>query len=406
MGGEYTVNNKMKLIIIAAFAVIGVGSLIQLSAYVFSDDAVAVNAVSSGEEDHDDGEEHDESEEHDDEEGALEMNASERQANGVETAQVGMRALAEEVTVPGEVTLDLYRTTQIAPRIAAQVVTRHIRLGETIMTGQPMATLSSVEMAEAQGNLIVANREWDRVRKLGRDVVSERRYVEAQVAAQQAQATVLAYGMSPEQVAAFLEDGDASKATGAFDLLAPQDGTIVKDDFVVGELAEPGRTLFEISDETRVWVEAQLSPEQAAHMTIGSPARVKVNGQHWLDGEVVQIHHRLDETTRTLPVRVEVGNTQDELHAGQFVNVAIQIGQGEPVLAVPEGAVVLMEGSSAVFKVEGDELHPQSVKTGANRGGWVEINAGLRAGEEIAVTQAFFLKSLILKSQMGEGHAH
>jgi cobalt-zinc-cadmium efflux system membrane fusion protein len=65
-----------------------------------------------------------------------------------------------------------------------------------------------------------------------------------------------------------------------------------------------------------------------------------------------------------------------------------------------------MEGAPTVLKVEGDELHPQPVETGVTRGRWTEIRSGLPVGEEIAVKGVFLLKSLLLKSRMGEGHAH
>ena len=113
---------------------------------------------------------------------------------------------------------------QITPRITAQIVARHAKLGDKIKAGQPLVTLTSVEMAEAQGALIIATREWNRVRELGRKVVSEKRFIEAQVSAEKARASVLAYGMVPEQVDALVKAGDASKATGTFELLAPQAG--------------------------------------------------------------------------------------------------------------------------------------------------------------------------------------
>ena len=56
---------------------------------------------------------------------------------------------------------------------------------------------ANVAMAEAQGELLVADREWARVQKLGRKVVSETRFIAAQVKRQQAYARVLAYGMTP-----------------------------------------------------------------------------------------------------------------------------------------------------------------------------------------------------------------
>ncbi len=341
------------------------------------------------------------------EEGVVKMDAAQREANGVVTALVARRPLSEEVVAPGEVTINVYRSSQITPRINAQIVARHARLGDPVKKGQAVVTLSSVEMAEAQGGLLQADVEWKRVKKLGRKVVSEKRYIAAQVERQQAYARVRAYGMTKSQIDALLKQGDASKATGEFKLLAGQDGVVISDDFIVGEVVQPGRVLFEISDESVLWVEAQLTPAEAGRVVIGAPARVRRDGgQAWLSGRVVQLHHRLDEITRTQSVRIEVDNSNDDLHPGQFVEAAVQTGAGAPVIAVPKSAVVLMKGSPTVFKVEGDELHPQVIEVGASRGGWTEVLSGLPEGEEIVVQGVFFLKSLILKSQMGEGHAH
>jgi len=118
------------------------------------------------------------------------------------------------VTAPGEVVLNAYRTSKVTPRIDAQITRRHARLGQAIAQGQPLVTLSSVEMAEAQGGLLVADREWKRTSKLGRKVLSERRYLEAQVARQQAWDKVMAYGMTELQIEALLKEGDVSIVAG------------------------------------------------------------------------------------------------------------------------------------------------------------------------------------------------
>jgi len=59
-----------------------------------------------------------------------------------------------------------------------------------------------------------------------------------------------------------------------------------------------------------------------------------------------------------------------------------------------------------VFKREGDELHPMPLDLGISKGGWTEVKAGLFGGDVIVVENAFLIKSLILKSKMGEGHGH
>ncbi len=352
-----------------------------------------------------DGHGHDEEEGHG-EESAVRMDRETRERMGIVTATVERRALAKTVSAPGEVRLNAYRTAQVTPRIAAQVLARHARLGDVVRAGQPLVTLSSVEMAEAQGRLLVADREWRRVKKLGRKVVSEKRYVQAQVARQQAYAQVLGYGMAPRQIEALLATGDASRASGTFDLLAPQAGRVIRDEFVVGEMIEPGRVLFEIADERTLWVEARLAPEDAARVATGTPARVSVDGMAWLEGKVIQRHHTLDEATRTQAVRIEVDNRDDLLHPGQFVKVELETGRTDPVLAVPEGTVIFMEGRPTVFVLRGDEFEPRPVDAGPTRGGWRAVRSGLAGGETVVTQGAFLIKSLMLKSKMGEGHAH
>lgn len=346
-------------------------------------------------------------EEHGEESGAIEMTVKERQGAGVTVETFGAKVLSETIRVPAEVIANAYRSSRVTPRITAQVVARHVRLGDTVEVGQSLVTLSSVDMAEAQGALIVADREWQRVKSLGRKTVSARRYTEAQVAKQQALAKVLAYGMTKVQADALLKTGDASEAVGAFDLLAPQSGTVLNDAFIVGELIEPGRVLIDISDESVMWVEARAVPGLLPNIERGAPVRVSVDGTSWIDGTVVQRHHQLDETTRTQGIRIEVENINDQLHSGQFVEAEIISGTTEPTLAVPSEAITLLEGVPSVFKLEnGHEFHAATIETGPTIGDWVVVRGGLKPGDEIAVTGVFHLKSLLLKSSLGEGHAH
>jgi len=364
--------------------------------------AVSITCAESGHAEA--GQEHSAEEDH--YEDGVVMNAEQREKNGIVAERIEMRSIKDEVKAPGEVVINTYRSSEVTPRISAQIITRHVRLGDSVKKNQPLVTLSSVEMAEAQGNLLITSREWQRVKKLGREIVSERRYIEAEVAYQQAQAKVRAFGMTTGQIKLLARHNDVSKAIGSFDLLAPQDGTVTADDFVIGEVIEPGKILFEITNESTVWIEAHLRPEDAGNVRVGTRARVSRDGQHWFNGEVIQLHHRLDERTRTQSVRIQVDNTDEALHPGQFVDVSLMLGDGMVKLSVPQKAILLMDGSPTVFKLDGDHILPQVIEVGKSYTEWKEVKAGLSAGDEIVVQGAFLLKSLLLKSQMGEGHAH
>ncbi|MCY4496583.1 MAG: efflux RND transporter periplasmic adaptor subunit, partial [Rhodospirillaceae bacterium] len=143
---------------------------------------------------------------------SVHLSPSQQQAAGIRSEIVQPRRLEVALRAPGEVRLNAYATFRVTPRIRAQVLERPAVLGDTIAAGQPLVTLSSVEMAEAQGTLLVADREWIRVRDLGREVVSDRRYIEAQVTAEQARARVLAFGMVEQQLQSLVDSGDASLA--------------------------------------------------------------------------------------------------------------------------------------------------------------------------------------------------
>lgn len=361
---------------------------------------VALVAPAYAQEDgHDD---HDE-----EEEGVIELTIDERTSAGIVVEAIVPRALNETRRLPGEVVINAYQSARVTPRITAQVAARHVRLGETVEPGQRLLTLSSVQMAEAQGALIVADREWQRVKSLGKKTVSARRYTQAQVAQQQALAKVLAYGMTQSQAASLLKSGDASKATGAFDLLAPQAGTVLQDDFIVGELIEPGRVLVDITDESVMWVEAQTVVNGIPDIDDGATARVSLDGVTWLEGRVIQRHHQLDETTRTQGLRIEVDNADDRLHPGQFVEAEIVTGTKAPMLAVPSSAVTMIDGAPTVFKLEkGHEFHAEAIDAGPTVGDWTIVRGGITAGDEVAIDGVFHLKSLKLKSSIGEGHAH
>lgn len=339
------------------------------------------------------------------EEGGVELSPEQMAAAGIVVTALRPQTLHETVRAPGEVMFNAYRASKITPRISAQIVARHAKLSDRVRRGQPLVTLSSVQMAEAQGDLLVSNREWQRVRKLGRKVVSDKRYVEAQVARQLAEARVLAYGMSKPQVAALLKANDPAQAIGRFDLYANQAGTVTSDDFILGEIVEPGRVLFDISDETSLWVEARLTPVEAHRIHEGAAATVRVD-QVALRGKVVQIHHAIDEQTRTQSVRIGISNPDDRLHPGMFVDVTIEAEERGQALALPLDAVVRSaDGDWQVFIEEAPgRFEPREVKVLRSIGDQVVID-GLAPGTRVVSQGTFFVQSELAKGGF-EIHNH
>ena len=337
------------------------------------------------------------------EENPLAVDAAAQKQLGIVTAPVTARRLAEELRAPGEVKANAYATVLVSSRVPAQIVRRSAKLGDTVKAGQPLVTLSSVEVAEAQGALIVATRDWQRVKELGADAVSARRFTEAQVARDQANAKLRAYGVSDGDIAALMRKGSAL-ANGEFALLAPQAGRITTDDFLVGERVEPGKVLFTLVDETSVWIEAQIAPSAAERVSTGAAARIVAHDQT-AAGTVIQLSHRSVEASRTTPVRIEVANDKDALHPGEFVEAFITTHDTVNAVSVPTEAIIQLQGQTVVFKsVAEDRFEPTPIRTNGVRGADTIVEQGVAVGDVIAVKGVYALKARLLKSQLGEGH--
>jgi RND family efflux transporter MFP subunit len=332
------------------------------------------------------------------EENSVKLSARQLEVAGIRVEKIQLQSVADVVNAPGEIMLNEYKTTSVTPRVSAQVVKRQAKLGDMVSIGQPLVTLSSVDMATAQGDLLVTHREWQRVKKLGRKIVSAQRYTEARVKHEQAKARVLAYGMTSKQADKYMTIGDASLANGTFQLLSPQAGRVIADNFIVGELIEPGRELFVISDETSLWVEAKLTSTQAALVTTGSPVDVVYGDKHF-PGKVVQMHHALDEDTRTLGVRIGLANPKDELHPGVFVQAQISSINRQQVLAVPVDAVMRSpDGDWMIFiEHEDGEFEPQEITVLRTVGNLVVIE-GINPGTRVVTHGAFFVQSELAKA--------
>ena len=345
---------------------------------------------------------HDEHEE----EGRVHLTAEQIQSAEIVVSSLSLQPVVIEVEVPAELAFNLYASSQVSPRIDAQVIKRHVRLGHSVKIGDALVTLSSVAMAEKQSDLLLRAKEWQRLKKLGKQLVTGRSYEEARLLFEQARGQLLAYGMTKNQVKSLIRKNKISQASGQFTLLSSQTGTVVKDDFVTGQMAAAGQALFEITDESKLWVTAQVNPQLLKHLHIGFIAQVKIN-QQLIKTKIIQIDHRLDEKTRTMAVRLELENQQDAFHAGQFVSVIFQAGQSaNKQLSLPLDAVLRSpDGDWQVFvEEEAGEFEPQEIEL-LQQTNTIAVIAGLDEGTRVVTQGAFFVQSELAKAGF-EVHNH
>lgn len=300
-----------------------------------------------------------------------------------------------QLYAPGEILSNGYTSYQVSPRIASMVLKRHVTLGNHVKQGQPLVTLFSEIMAQAQANYRTVWPEWQRVQSLGRKTVGEQRFTTTKAQLEAAQATLFAYGLTEADLTALKRQ--QANALGEYTLRAAIDGTVLTDDFEQGQRVEAGSRLIKLADEKQLWVEARLPANLLLNFNTKTPVEV-VTGNVRVQATVVQEAHTIDPVTRTRTVRLLVNNQKHQLHPYQFADVYFRFQTEKPVLAVPENALMRGADGDWVVFVEDHprEFMPVEVELGRALGRLREIT-GIPSDTRIVIDGAFFVASEIAK---------
>ena len=326
-----------------------------------------------------------------------------------DTAQ--RRALTGGVAVPAEVQFEPSSTAHVGPLVAGRLTKVSVGLGEQVKRGQLLGVVASSDVSEARSKLAQARARLSaaestlkRQQQLSSEGIGARRSLidaEAQVGEIRADVQGLR-----SQLSVFGSGGG-----GGLKLVSPIDGVVVALHATLGETASPDRAAFVVTDPTKVWVRGNVPELELSRVKTGSAVVVRLHAfpELTMKGTLSYAAPALDETTRSLPVRVSLERPDARLRGGLFGHIELLGGAAdERVLVVPVDAVATLEGQSVVFvpSDEPDTLRPQPVALGRRAGAFIEVRSGLKEGARLAISGAFTLKSALRSGELSEGHAH
>lgn len=207
------------------------------------------------------------------------------------------------------------------------------------------------------------------------------------------------------------EDDDHTKDTSLVAVRAPLSGVITERKFNSGAGVEAATPIFAISNLSTVYVIANVPEASVGKLVIGSVAEIKSASIGTINGRVAYIDPRLDETTRTARVRLEVPNSNGKLRAGMFTEVGFYAGTSEgggQELVVPTEAIQREGEKTIVFVPKTDEpgaFEVRQIEIGGEVEGYTSVKSGLQIGEQVVTKGSFTLKTQMQKGEMGE-HGH
>jgi len=173
-------------------------------------------------------------------------------------------------------------------------------------------------------------------------------------------------------------------------VLAPDDGVISARSATVGAVVPAGQELFRLIRQGRLEWRAEVAADELSQVKPGQTVRVLAAGGAAVPGKVRMVAPTVDAATRNGIVYVDLPQP-GPIKAGMFARGDFATGSAS-ALTLPQGAVLLRDGFSYVFKLGADNKVAQAkVGVGRRVGERIEITAGLDPAARVVASGAGFL---------------
>jgi Cu(I)/Ag(I) efflux system membrane fusion protein/cobalt-zinc-cadmium efflux system membrane fusion protein len=310
---------------------------------------------------------------------------------GVRTAPVERRDISRTVRTVGLVTYEESRQYSINSKIEGWIERLHVnQTGQMVRKGQPLLEIYSPELVAAQQEYLLALENSGRLAQspFPEIAASGRRLLDAA-------RTRLGYWDISEQQVRELENSRQLRKT--LTLYSAYGGIVTEKKVFEGMRVMAGEELLQISDISRVWVNADIYEYELPWIKVGQAAAVDIPfvvGKT-LEGKITYIYPYLQNETRTVKARIELPNPGLELKPDMYANVRIETQPARDILAIPDHAVLNSGKGQTVFVALGEgRFEPRAVTTGVgNDEGYIQILSGLSEGERVVTAAQFMLDS-------------
>jgi HlyD family secretion protein len=194
--------------------------------------------------------------------------------------------------------------------------------------------------------------------------------------------------------AAMAKASSSSSSAAAQSILAGYTTLTASDDaVVVGRLVDPGSyvdsgtPILRVAVITRVRIQANVSQEDLAGITLGTPLVATVDGGQPIRARVTAVQPAADTTTHTAMIEAIVDNPGDRLRPGSYARVSIGpiAGVRARGTTTPSASIVGSGRDAAVWTDVNGTAHRVTVTVLSDDGRVARVAGGLKPGDRVVV---------------------
>jgi cobalt-zinc-cadmium efflux system membrane fusion protein len=301
------------------------------------------------------------------------VDLSTSQLNSIKVEPVGSYLFPIEKDAVGNIDFDEDLSVQVFPDYQGTIIKTLVELGAEVQTEQPLYTIKSPDLIQAESNLIGAaatfeltNKELARAKDLnGTNGVSERELEQATSDQQTADGVLKAardavrvFGKTETEIDQMIA---TRKIDPALVVRSPISGRITSKNAQPGFLVQPGNlpAPFSVADVSIKWMLADVSESEISLFHLGQPVQVKVMAypDRVYKGKVSKIYATVDPNTHRVTIRSEIADPKDELSPGMLANFVIRVHNPVENVSIPANGVAREADGTMTAWVTTDRRH-------------------------------------------------
>jgi Cu(I)/Ag(I) efflux system membrane fusion protein len=310
---------------------------------------------------------------------AIQMSVEAVALANVQTTVVSRQNPVKEVQLYGTIQVDerlsQSQTSHVSGRIEKLFVTF---TGESVRRGQPIATIYSPELLNAQQELIEATKMKDLQPALLQAVREKLRL----------------WKLTDEQITRIEQSGEASPL---IDVVATTSGVVIAKKVNQGDYVNTGTVLFDVANLSQVWAIFDAYESDLPFLKVGDRLEYTLQSLpgKTFTGRISFINPILDPATRTAKVRVETANPGMELKPEMYANALIDapLKQYNNEVVIPKSAILWTGKRSIVYVKQPDTETPafllREIELGPSLGDAYVVLSGIHDGDEIVTNGTF-----------------
>jgi cobalt-zinc-cadmium efflux system membrane fusion protein len=377
---------------------------------------------------------------------ALELSQEQLDAVGIVIGNIEQKNLTAVVKSSGQLAVPPQNAAQINVLTGGIIRKINVIEGQRVTKGQVLVTIENQDLIRLQQDYLTAKggfsfieAEYSRQQQLkaaNAGTGKAHQLAEANYNAERAKIKALErqlqqYGISVSRIA-------SGNITSQVPVTAPINGTIGKITAETGSYAQPGVSIMDIVDNSKIHADLIVFEKDLSKIKVGQRVDFQLTNQknEQIEGQIYGINKSFENDSKGVVVHAVIKKPGANLIPGMYVTGLIGVGTAM-VSAVPVDAVVRSEGSAFIFVVdsgaeaahekehgythkdEAEEKHKEEdpkdeksvhfkkieVTTGVSELGYIQISPlqKLPANVKVVTKGAFYLQS---KSSGPAEHGH